>query len=204
MKFENLIRLFAPAVLLAMSAVSANAGQISGSLPLFGFNVTQDAIDLAASTFVDAASIGLSGSPSGDYAVVTNAGWANPIQLTFATVLTGGGFAFSDNANGSFTAMSGLFTTHTSTNVDVFLLGTFTPGTNFGLCGGTACVPTTALVHVSVNQTTVDGHTALSEAITLASPADTLPTTPEPATMTLFGSALVGLGLMGRKRMARR
>ena len=198
MRFQSLIKLFAPVALVAFSTLSAHAGQINGSMPLTGFNATHAGTDLSLSTFVDAQKITLAGTGSGDYVVVVN-DYVNPVQLTFATIATGGGFAFSDTASGTFTATSGLFTVHTASNVDVFLLGTYTPGTSFGLCGGTACAATTALAHVSINQT----GSAIAEAITLTSPADTLPTTPEPASLTLFGSALVGISLIGRKRLSR-
>jgi hypothetical protein len=85
----------------------------------------------------------------------------------------------------------------------MFLLGTFTPftgaGSHFSGASCAVCVVTGALAHVSLNQT----GTAVSEAITITAPASALPGAPEPATLTLFGSALVGLGLFGRKRFTR-
>jgi PEP-CTERM motif len=119
--------------------------------------------------------------------------------MNVATILTGGGFTFGSAVNGTFVATSGVILTQTSTNLDVFLLGTYTPGTGFGTAGCNVCTATGTLAHVSLNQS----GTALSEAITLTSPASSLPGVPEPATMALFGSALVGLGVIGRKRLAR-
>ena len=119
--------------------------------------------------------------------------------MNVATILTGGGFTFGSAVNGTFVATSGVILTQTSTNLDVFLLGTYTPGTGFGTAGCNVCTATGTLAHVSLNQS----GTALSEAITLTSPASSLPGVPEPATMALLGSALVGLGVIGRKRLAR-
>ncbi len=198
MEIRSSLRLLGTTVFaFGIAVASASAAQINGSLPLAGFNTAQNGIDLSVSTLVSTTATNLTGSGSGDFSVVT--GPFSGTTLTFSTIATGGGFSFTDALDGTFTATSGLMITHTATNLDVFLLSTYTPGTHFSAAGCNVCTATGALAHVSINQS----GTAVSEAITLTAPSSALPGAPEPATLTLFGSALVGLGLIGRKRFAR-
>ncbi len=177
--------------------MSASAAQINGSLSLSGLNATQNFADLSLSTFVSTTATNISAPGTGDFSVVT--GPFSGATLTIATIPTGGGFSFTDSLDGTFTATSGVLLVRTTTNLDVFLLGTYTPGSRFSAAGCNPCVATGTLAHVSINQS----GTALAEAITLTAPASSLPGTPEPATLTLLGSALIGLAVMSRKCFVR-
>lgn len=201
MKLQLLRRLLASASLLAVSVVSANAGLITGSIGLNGFGPTQTATDLSfLANVISTTNVIVAGSSTGDYSVVvTNYGSPTSLNVTNVNSGGGGGFTFGNAVNGTYVATSGVILTRTSTNLDIFLLGTYTPGTAFSAAGCSVCAVTNTLAHVSINQS----GTALSEAITLTSPASSLPGVPEPATMALLGSALVVLGVIGRKRLAR-
>lgn len=201
MKLQLLRRLSAVAAFLAISVVSANAGMITGSIPLTGFGATQTATDLSfLANTISTTNVTLAGVPVGDYSVVvTNYGTPTTLNVTNVNGGGGGGFTFGNALNGTFVATSGVITTRTSSNLDIFLLGTYTPGTAFSAAGCNVCAVTGTLAHLSINQS----GSSISEAITLTSPASTLPGAPEPATMGLLGSALVVLGVIGRKRLAR-
>lgn len=201
MKLQLLLRLFASASVLAISVVSANAGMITGSIPLTGFGATQTAANLGIlANVISTTNITLAGFPSGDYSVVvTNYGTPTTLNVTNVNLGGGGGFTFGNAVNGTYVATSGVITTISATNLDIFLLGTYTAGTAFSAAGCNVCAVTGTLAHLSINQS----GTAISEAITLTSPASSLPGVPEPATMGLLGSALVVLGVIGRKRVAR-
>jgi hypothetical protein len=199
MKLQLLRRLFASASLLAISVVSANAGLITGSIPLTGFGATQTAANLSfLANIISTTNITLAGIPSGDYSVVVT-NYGTPTTMNVSTIPGGGGFSFGNALNGTYVATSGVITTITAANLDVFLLGTYTPGTAFSGASCNVCSTTGTLAHLSINQS----GSAISEAITLTSPASSLPGTPEPATMALLGSALGVLGVIGRKRVAR-
>jgi hypothetical protein len=201
MKLQSLRRLLAAVAFLVISAVSANASMIIGSLGLNGFAPTQTAADLSSLVnVISTTNVTLNGSATGDYSMATlSASYGSPTSLSVATVLTGGGFTFSSAVNGTFVATSGVILTQSTTNLDLFLLGNYSPGTAFSTSSCNICTATGTLAHVSINQT----GTSLSYAMTLMSPASNLPGVPEPATMGLLGSALVVLGLIGRKRLAR-
>jgi hypothetical protein len=199
MELHKLIKLL-PVLAIAMlvSASVAPASPINGSLPLNGGNLTQNGADLSLSTMISATlTLNLS-LGSGDYAFIpllTNFG---PTTLNYTSNATLSTFSFSSAVWGTFVASAdpaNQVVQKTANFLDVFIIGTFTPGTNAGWAGKD---PTQSSLRFSINQS----GSSISEAITLSSPATPSPGAPEPQTLALIGSALVGLALASRKRQA--
>ena len=196
MNFRNVVRHIAAAALLLLATGVIQAIPIAGSLPLNGGGLTQNSTDLSLSTLISSTSLSNLSVGSGSYAFIpvpTNFGAATLDLNNLAA------FSFSSPVWGSFAATnnpSNQIVQRTANFLDVFIIGTFSPGTNAGWAGFD---PTNSSLRFSINQS----GTSISEAITLNSPALPPPGVPEPATMALMGAGLVGLGLFGRKRLVR-
>jgi hypothetical protein len=183
---SNTLSLFAGVAVLALNSV-CSASPINGSLPLSGNTVTQNGANLLVSTTISDASTLTSGPGAGDYSPIPLSTSYGPATLNLNNFTT---FSLSNATFGSFATTSGLIVTQTASFLDVFLLGTYTPGA--GLPGKD---PTPSSLRISVNQS----GTSLSEAISLNSPALPSPGVPEPGTLIMLGVPLVGLGLYGRR-----
>ena len=162
-------------LLLAASAVGATA--ISGSMPLVFLQLTQNGPNLLASTDFTAASTETSGAGTGDFLVVPLLTLFGPINLLKTMVTTGGGFAISNAAFGTFQATSGQIVFQSTNFLNIELEGEFDPS---GLLGGFD--PTTMIGHITLNQT----GSSISGAMSLAS-------IPEPSSLALCGSGLLFL-----------
>jgi hypothetical protein len=175
---------------LALLATPSHAlPVIDGSMSLAGVGVTQNGANLAVSTLVHAADTLVSGPGLGDYSPVILLSSFGPHTLDLSSLpALAASFSISNASYGSFAAASALIIQRTTNFLDVFLLGTFTPGP--GIPGAIAS-PTS--LRISVNQSGA----SLSEAITLNSPPARVP---EPATLTLFGSGLVALAFVVRRK----
>jgi hypothetical protein len=180
------------ALLMTLSALSF-AAPIVGSLGLNPANLTQNGANLSVSTIISATNLITLSIGAGDYGPPP-AGGLVPVLSTFTVsnldLTNFSSFTFNNPTLGGFTATSGSIVQQTANFLDVFVLGTYS-----GLPGFD---PTVSSLRISVNQS----GTALSGAITLNSPALSSPA-PEPATMAALGSALIGLGLLRRRKLAR-
>ena len=205
MKLRFSIALLA-AALLGVTALtnpqSAGATPISGSITLSSAGVIPGSLngtDLSNSTkFELAGDAQTTGLQTGDFLLV-------PIGSSLPTSTTGEpgvsldltniiAFTFGDAAFGTFNATSLVILTQTATNLDIFVTGTFTPGTDFP-SGSTA--PLGASDHISLNETGVGTNQSISWGATFASPPATPPTTvPEPAPVFLLGTGLCIVALL--------
>jgi hypothetical protein len=178
--------------LIAAAALGASmlsqAATINGSLPLSGQTVTENGATLATSTLIQSVNTVTSGVGTGDYIPVPLGASFGPTSLNLSNFLT---FALSNATFGAFSTSSGVVVSQTASFLDVFLTGTFTPGS--GLAAG--LTPTVSSVRISVNQSGA----SLSEAITLNSPALSSPV-PEPGTSMFLAAGLIGVLGYGWRR----
>uniref|UniRef100_Q01RG6 Ice-binding protein C-terminal domain-containing protein n=1 Tax=Solibacter usitatus (strain Ellin6076) TaxID=234267 RepID=Q01RG6_SOLUE len=197
MKFHKLIKLFAMvAIAMLVLASVTHASPINGSLPLNGGNLTQNGTDLSLSTMISATLTTNLSTGSGDYAFIPFGTNFGPTTLNYTSNATLSTFTFGNAVWGTFVASANPaneVVQKTANFLDVFIIGTFTPGTNAGWAGKD---PTQSSLRFSINQS----GSSISEAITLNSPATPPPAVPEPQTMALIGSALAGLAFVSRKR----
>jgi hypothetical protein len=186
MKFRIAVAALAAAALALAGAPKANAQLLSGSLPLAGIVVGQNSGSLGTSTQITSAFAITSGFGTTDYAPIPlgTAYATTTLDLTNFTT-----FSLSDATYGTFTTTSGVIVQQTANFLDVFILGTYTPGP--GLPG---FIATPASLRISVNQSGA----SLSEAITLVSPPLTL--VPEPSTYAMLATSGIGGLMMLRRR----
>jgi hypothetical protein len=108
-------------------------------------------------------------------------------------------FGFASATVGTFIPTTLSAYNLSATSLNVFITGSFTPGTLFG-AGATA--PFGASENLGFTQTNGG---VISFSGTFASPPQAAPTgVPEPLTITLFGAGLVGVGALCRRRKANR
>ena len=182
------------ALTLALSCGVAQANVINGSIGIadIGDPSVSPGSNINLATTFNFGNLLTTGSSTGAFVGM-------PTQLFGAATLTIGdptSVTFGSAVFGTFTSTSITEASNVAGAVSFYVLGNYTLGTFFGGNAGT-----TESASFTVGFTQTPAHTgAISDSGTFADPPTTPPSVPEPATMGIFGSALVGLGFIGRRR----
>ena len=232
MKFLNSVKFLAPAAMLLVAAVPASAGAINGdfSINWLGSVSYTPGGDLKdAATIQLPVAMGVNGlldnylTDPNDFCT-TGADLClhtGPAPLTLATSVS-----FNSNWDALHLRTLDLSGAHlpqlsfTDTNADNYTFDATSMTVTRGTTGGSTGVSVYYAGLLNDSNSSFDANMAASLSFTFtqtggptgsvsgggtfATPPEAPPnTTPEPATMALLGSALVGVGLFGRKRFAR-
>jgi hypothetical protein len=124
------------------------------------------------------------------------AGFPNEVfgPVTFDKTV-GSSLSFSSAAFGTFTSTSISEVVNIAGIVGFYILGAYTPGTYTSADGPGGPASFT----ISYTQTP-PGNGGISDSSTFSIPPAAPPGTPEPATMALVGSALIGLAMIRRRK----
>lgn len=130
---------------------------------------------------------------------VTGFDMNNPNTFSFDASAAGfGSFAAGSITNVSFSSTQpGDGTTHNV--LSFFVVGNYTVGSDFSNVGAIISADETFSLTQTVANAT-QGPNSISISATFVSPAQLPPSSPEPATLSLFGAALAGLGAIRRRR----
>jgi len=199
------ITLFLATVALAIGTASAavvGSQGFSDNGSLFGPATDTGDINTASKFFVGSLSSNFGfGSQTGDFLFMPSHTVAN--DLTIDTTIPGS-FSFSDAVFGDFSSTSISIASNVPGAVAIYILGTYSSGTWIS-ANHPADITAGEIASFTFTFNQNPAHTgALSDSATFSDPPATPPGTPEPATMGLFGSAFVGLGLLGRKKLAKK
>jgi len=186
MTHRSFVATLAMAVAAILSqATSVQAGGIIGSLPLAAFTVTEDGTNLGNSTTITASSVATSGPGAGDYSPIgalTSFGGPIVLDLKNLTLST-----MSNATYGSFTASSVTIVSQSASFLDVYVVGTYTPGS--GLAAGLSPTPS------SLNIVFTQAGASISGALTMSSPVLAIAAVPEPSSVIMGLASILGFGL---------
>jgi hypothetical protein len=165
---------------LALGAILSQATSVraASSLPLTGEVATENGSNLITSTQITADSFQTTGPGTGSYAGIPGstdfsaASGDIVLNLTNLTLST-----FTNATYGSFVTTSVTIESQTATNLNVYILGTF---------GGAT---------TSLNLSVVETSGTVSESMVLSTPPAGASIVPEPASIVLGMTSLVGCGL---------
>lgn len=193
-------KLLATTALALTMATAAHAGPIdgTGSVALLGLSATPGSIGFGT-TFT--AATALWGGGSTDLAPIPV---GTGMSLSSITATVGSAVTWAVDAGGSWGSFTGTVNNVsasgpvTSRVVDLYILGTFTPGALLLAQDPTHLAGPMSLTFSATQTGGADATPGAS--FTLASPPAPPPGVPEPMSMALFGLGLAGLGVAMRRK----
>lgn len=174
-----------------LASTVASATPINGSVSILALSATlSGGSNLMTATQITP-NFEFFGTGFGDFSAIAS---FTPITGSLLTLSNLNAFSWTNSTIGTWTTTSSTILTQTASNLDIYLLGNFTPSLSGVLAGFD---PNSSSELISLNQSGL----SVSWSATLSSPPTSIAAVAEPGTIALFGVGLFGLVVFGKHRM---